>query len=202
MDAYRDTARRAGAVPIGRIRDDFAQEGGPTTFSDEQKVSVAGVVTSSKTKTTKKNTLMAYVTLEDDTGSMELLCFTRCLESCGSYLKEGQVIVASGRLSVRDEKAPQLMCDYAAPLTESGAAVPPQGREQPEGKTLYLRLPSMDCPEMEHFRRVIYMFEGKKNPVRIRIADTGKLIGTTCDLHESLLRELRERFGTENVVVK
>ena len=200
MDAYRGMAKAAGAAPIGRIRDDFAQEGGPTVFADEQKVTVAGVVTSSKTKTTKKNTLMAYVTLEDDTGSMELLCFARCLENYGSYLKEGMVIAAGGRLSVRDEKAPQLMCDFARPLSEASA--PPQAADGESAKTLYLRLPSMDCPEMEHFRRVIYMFEGKKNPVKIRLADTGKLIGTTCDLHDSLVREMREKLGEENVVVK
>ncbi|MBE6908297.1 MAG: DNA polymerase III subunit alpha [Ruminococcaceae bacterium] len=203
MDAYRAAARKAQAVPIGRIRDDFAQEGGPTVFSDDQKLMIAGVVTSSKTKTTKKNTLMDYVTVEDDTGSMEMLCFAKCLESYGSYLREGQVIAASGRLSVRDEKAPQLMCDYARPLAE-GAAPPVSATEDAaEGvKTLYLRLPSMECPEMEHFRRVIYMFEGKRNPVRIRLADTGKLIGTTCDLRDSLVREMREKLGEENVVVK
>ena len=202
MDAYRDKARAAGAVPIGKIRDDFAQEGGPTVFADEQKVTIAGVVTSSKTKTTKKNTLMAYVMLEDDSGAMEMLCFTRCLENYGSYLKEGQVITASGRLSVRDEKAPQLMCDFAHPLREGEA--PPQTADAPveKPKTLYLKLPSMDSPEMEHFRRVIFMFEGRGNPVKIRLADTGKLIGTTCDLHDSLVREMEEKLGRENVIVK
>ena len=200
MDAYRAAARQAGAAPIGKIRDDFAQEGGATVFADGQMVSVAGVVTSSKTKTTKKNTLMAYVTLEDDTGAMELLCFARCLETCGSYLKEGQVIMASGRLSVREEKAPQLMCDSARPLTEGQGGAP--AGEEPGRKTLYLRLPSADSPEMEHFRRVIYMFEGARNPVKIRLADTGKLIGTTCELRASLVRELEEKLGRENVVVK
>ena len=58
--------------------EDFAQEAGPTTFSDGQKISLAGVVTASKTKMTKKNTLMAYVTLEDGTGAIEMLCFTPC----------------------------------------------------------------------------------------------------------------------------
>ncbi len=201
MDAYRGMAKASGAVPIGRIRDDFAQESGPTTFADGQQVTIAGVVTVSKTKTTKKNTLMAYVTLEDDTGSMEMLCFTRCLENYGSYLKEGMVITARGKISVRDEKAPQLMCDFAHPLREGEAAsVPDQSAEK--AKTLYLKLPSMDCPEMEHFRRVIYMFEGRSNPVKIRIADTGKLIGTTCDLRDSLVREMCEKLGEENVVVK
>ncbi|MBR3289728.1 MAG: DNA polymerase III subunit alpha, partial [Clostridia bacterium] len=193
MDAYRGMARAAGAAPIGRIQEDFAQEGGPTVYADEQQVTLAGVVTASKTKTTKKNTLMAYVMLEDDTGSMELLCFANCLENYGSYLREGSVIVVRGKLSVRDEKAPQLLCDFAHPLSESAVE---------RAKTLYLRIPSMDSPEMEHFRRVIYMFEGRSNPVKIRLADTGRLIGTTCDLHDSLVREMRERLGEENVVVK
>uniref|UniRef100_UPI003AB258A3 DNA polymerase III subunit alpha n=1 Tax=Dysosmobacter sp. TaxID=2591382 RepID=UPI003AB258A3 len=123
MDAYRELSRRLGAAPIGRILEDFAQEAGPTSFADGQKLSIAGVVTSSKVKTTRSNTLMAYVTVEDSTGTMEMLCFARTLETSGSYLKEGQTILASGRLSVRDEKAPQLMCDSARPLGGSAADV-------------------------------------------------------------------------------
>ena len=201
MDAFRDSAKRAGAVPIGRIRSDFAQEGGPRLFSDGQEVLLAGVVTASKTKTTKKNSLMAYVTLEDDSGSIEMLCFTRCLENYGSYLREGMVIAARGRLSVREEKAPQLMCDFAHPLGEQREPdEPASGR--PKARTLYLRFPSMDSPEMEHFRKVVFMFEGKSNPVKIRLADTGKLIGTTCYLNDSLVNEMREILGEDNVVVK
>ena len=202
MDAYRTLARASGAVPIGRITEDFAQEDGPTNFEDGQKVKLAGVVTSSKTKTTKKNTLMAYVTLEDGTGTMEMLCFTRTLEQYGSYLKEGQVIVVTGTLSVRDEKAPQLMCDTARPLTGDSEPTAMDGAAKRDSRTLYLRLPSMDCPEMAMLQKILYLFEGKENQVKIRLADTGKLIGTTCDLRESLVRELKERFGEENVVVK
>lgn len=125
--------------------EDFAQEAGPTMFSDGQKISLAGVVTASKTKMTKKNTLMAYVTLEDGTGVIEMLCFARVLEQYGSYLQEGQVVYVSGTLSVRDEKAPQLMCDIARPLNGdtvsfSGFRVP-----QKSAGTLYLRLPSAEA---------------------------------------------------------
>ena len=42
---------------------------------DEQRVTLAGVITASRTKTTRNNSLMAYVTLEDDTASMEMLVF-------------------------------------------------------------------------------------------------------------------------------
>ena len=208
MDAYRSLVRSSGAAAIGRVMEDFAQEAGPTTFSDGQKISLAGVVTASKTKMTKKNTLMAYVTLEDGTGAIEMLCFTRALEQYGSYLQEGQVIYVTGTLSVRDEKAPQLMCDFARPLNanfSTGTVAPaqaPQQQQQRTGQTLYLRLPSVDGPEMAILRKILYMFEGKENNVRIRVLDTGKLIGTTCDLHTSLVSDLEERFGKENVVVK
>ena len=202
MDSCRAIARASGACPIGRIMEDFAQEEGPTVYEDGQKVKLAGVVTASKTKTTKKNTLMAYVTLEDGTGTMEMLCFTRALEQYGSYLKEGQIILVTGTLSVRDEKAPQLMCDTARPLLPEDGSMPADPAQKKNGCTLYLRMPSLESPEMEMFKKIIYMFEGKENQVRIRLADTGKLIGTTCDLHESLIREMRERLGDENVVVK
>ena len=201
MDDHRETARRAGAAAIGRIMEDFSQEAGPTAFADGQRVSIAGVVTSSKVKTTKNNTLMAYVTVEDSTGTMEMLCFSKTLETSGSYLKEGEIILASGRLSVRDEKAPQLMCDTARPLEGGLPAETEAAGAGEKRKTLYLRLPSMDSREMAQFRRIVYLFEGKE-PVRIRLADSGKLIGTTAALQPSLIRAMRELLGDENVVLK
>ena len=98
MDEYRALARQCKAAPIGAILADFAQEGGPTTYRDEQRVTLAGVVASARTKTTRSNTLMAYVVLEDDTGSMEMLVFARVLGEAGPYLKEGVPVLAEGRL--------------------------------------------------------------------------------------------------------
>ena len=49
MDQYRDTVRRLRAPHISAILEDFAQEGGPTRFADGQRITIAGVVTSSKT---------------------------------------------------------------------------------------------------------------------------------------------------------
>ena len=87
-----------GAPAIGTILEDFSREEGPTHFSDGQRITIAGVVSSSKTKTTKNNSLMAYVVVEDDTASMELLCFSRVLDTCGAYLKENQAVVVKGKL--------------------------------------------------------------------------------------------------------
>lgn len=64
---------------------------------------------------------MAYVGLEDDTASMELLCFSRVLGDSGAYLKAGVAVAVQGKISVRDEKEPQLMVDRVLPLGERGA---------------------------------------------------------------------------------
>ena len=46
-----------------------------------------------------------------------------------------------------------------------------------------------------------YLFEGKE-PVRIRLINSGKLIGTTAALHPAFVRAMRELLGDENVVLK
>ena len=200
MDQCRAAARKKGAVSILRIMDDFADENGTQTFSDGQRVVIAGVVTSSKTKTTKNNSLMAYVTVDDGTASMEMLCFSRTLDVSGSYLREGQLITARGKLSQRDEKAPQLMCDSVEPL-KAGEDEPAVCSEMPDAHTLYLRIPSESGKEMRRLELLFEMFPGS-DAVKIRIADTGKLLGSRCIIHPALLRELEEYLGKENVVVK
>ena len=136
MDAYREQVARLRAPSIASILEDFAQEGGPVRFAADQRITIAGVVTPRKTKTTKNNSLMAYVMVEDDTASMELLCFSRVLDSCGAYLKENQAVVVKGKLSVRDEKAPQIICDSAYPLETagSGQAMPPAAANSDKGE--------------------------------------------------------------------
>ena len=200
MDEYRALARQCRAAPIGSILADFAQEGGPTTYRDEQRVTLAGVVASARTKTTRSNTLMAYVVLEDDTGSMEMLVFARVLGEAGPYLKEGVPVLAEGRLSVRDEKAPQLMCDRVRPLEHVKGSQPPV-EEGGKARRLYIRIPSLEDPRWEKIRLVLTMFPGTEQ-MKVRCADTGKLLGTPCLVHDALIRELQELLGAENVVVK
>ena len=201
MDQYREAVRRLGAPTIGSILGDFAQEGGPTRFADDQRITICGIVTSSKTKTTRNNSLMAYVTVEDDTASIELLCFARVLESCGPYLKENQAVVVKGRLSVREEKAPQILCDSAYPLSAAGApAAEGQAAKAPD-QVLYLKFPSLDHPSVRHMKLVFQMFPGNA-AVKMVMADTRKVYGTHASLHEALLQEARETLGEANVVVK
>ena len=202
MDHYREIVRKLNAPSIASILADFAREDGPERFADGQRVTIAGVITSSKTKTTKNNSLMAYVMVEDDTASMELLCFSRVLETCGAYMKENQAVVVKGRLSVRDEKAPQIMCDSIYPLTTADGGIPePQPKQEASGETLFLKFPSIEDPAIRHMKLVFQMFPGKST-VKMVMADTRKVYAAQALLHPALVEEAKETLGSANVVIK
>ncbi|MCC8182326.1 MAG: DNA polymerase III subunit alpha, partial [Clostridiales bacterium] len=226
MDQYREVTRRAGAVPMGRILSDFAQEEGPTQFADEQRVCLAGIILSSRTRTTKNNTLMAYAMLEDDTGSMELILFARAMEEYGGLLAEGYGVLAEGRISVRDEKQPQLICERLFPLAEESLPLLEQrggrygadrnrmgqyrSQETPKdqipgvvpGATkLYLRFDREDDPRVKKVRQMLVMFPGTGQMV-LYFRDSKRRFGIPCLIHTSLVRELKRLLGEENVVVK
>ena len=195
MDQYREMARQKGAVPIGSILTDFDREDGPREYRDNQRVSIAGVISTYKTRTTRNNTLMAYVNLEDDTGGMELLCFSRVLEESGNYIRENNAVLATGKISVRDEKEPQLMVDSIRPLGDPGDA--PVQHQQ----TLYLRLPSREDTRLRKVRLALSFFPGESQVV-LYFADCKKRVGSRCQIHPALLEDLRTRLGEENVVLK
>lgn len=202
MVDYRATARDSGAVTLNEILEDVSSEEGPTRFADGMPVTVAGIVASSKTRPTKNGTLMAYVVLEDETASMELLCFSRVLERCGSYLAVNSPVLIKGRLSLRDEKPPQIVPDVVFPLESCGVGALQDGKAaESDTAAVYLRVKSIDDPAFSHLLLVATMFEGKV-PLKIRIADTGKLWGGFCLDHPAFLKECREWLGPENVVVR
>ena len=192
MDEYRRQAQKYGAVPIAAVMA-AGEEGGPSRYGDGTNVTLAGVVASVRTKTTKNNTLMAYVMLEDATGSMELLCFSRTLTESGAYLKANLPVAVSGRVSVRDEKAPQLMVDRVIPL---GSAPRRTEGEQ----VLWVRLPD-GGESFNWFKKLLNMFPGE-NPAVVYLADSKKKLQTHCILHDALLAELRETLGEASVVLK
>ena len=190
-----EAARAAGAVTIGSILSDFSREDGPARYRDGEQVAVAGVISTYKTRTTRNNTLMAYVNLEDDTASMELLCFSRVLNESGGYIRENSAILVTGKISVRDEKEPQLMVDTIRPMGEL------DGKERPAGQRLYLRLPCREDPRLRKVKLALSFFPGESQAV-LYFEDCKKRVGTRCQIHPALVEDLKERLGGENVVVK
>ena len=198
MDEYRDKVVRLGATPIGALLSDFAREEGPEHFSDGQPITLAGVVAAFRRRTTKNNSLMAYVTLEDDSGSIELLCFQRALDTGGGYISDNAALLVRGKISLRDEKEVQVVVDAIRPLSDLD---PLQGQEEKKEQTLFLRLDSSNQKAQRKIELLLEMFIGDTRMV-LYFADLKKQRTARCLIHPALLQELRELLGEENVVVK
>jgi DNA polymerase-3 subunit alpha len=149
--------------------------------------------------------MMAYVTVEDDTAAIEMLAFSNVLSQYGGYLRENSPVVITGRLSLRDDKEPQIVINRARPISDFANEKPAQ--EQPVRKpevnqgTLYLRLPSENDKRYPKVKAMLNMFPGDSGVV-LYFTDTKQRRGTRCVLMDSLLRELKNVLGQENVVIK
>ena len=142
---------------------------------------------------------MAYVSLEDPSGTMELIVFSRVLEESRGYLQVNTPILAAGRLSVREDQPPQLLCDRVTPLSQVPDGTPT--RPQVQSGTLFLRLPSQDSPLLQRIKNLFLLFPGQSRAI-LCFADSKRRLGARCLLHDALLDELRELLDAENVVVQ
>ena len=199
MDAYRQKLKNTSVVPIGAL---LAEE---SQFRDEQIVSIAGIIQTVKTKLTRSNSTMAYVTMEDDTASIEMIAFSGVLNEYGGYLKENTPVVVVGKLSLRDDKEPQVIVNRVRLISDYTESAPRReeqpAQEIPQGSTLYLRLPNEDCREFRKIKAIVNMFPGD-GQVIVFFADTRKRMGVRCMLHSSMIGELKRLLGEENVILK
>ena len=199
MDDYRPYLRNTHVVPIGELMEEESH------YQDDQIISVAGIVQGVKMKTTRNNSMMAYVTVEDDTAAIEMLAFSNVLSQYGGYLRENSPVVVTGRLSIRDEKEPQIVVnrvrpisDFANnPIVDEPAAVAPRVH----AGTLYLKISSESDPQLGKIKAILNMFPGD-NAVVLYFADTKVRRGTRCLLADSMIRELKNVLGEANVVLK
>jgi DNA polymerase-3 subunit alpha len=194
MDDYRGYLKNTHVVPIGTLM----EEDNP--YQDEQIVSIAGIVQSVKMKTTRNNSMMAYVTVEDDTAAVEMLVFSNALNQYGNYLKENQPVVIVGKLSLRDDKEPQIIVNRARPISDYAQEIPEEVPAKALQGTLYLKLETEDAV-FSKVRAMVNMFPGE-NPVVVYFADTKQRRGAKCALDSRLVDELTNLLGQGNVVVK
>jgi DNA polymerase-3 subunit alpha len=105
-------------------------------------------------------------------------------------------VVVTGKLSLRDDKEPQIVIDRVRPITDFA-----QEPEPPKADKLYLKLPTEEGKLFPKVRAILNMFPGEKAVV-LYFADTQVRRGTRCQLAEPMIKELQNVLGTENVVIK
>jgi DNA polymerase-3 subunit alpha len=90
--------------------DDGLKEAEDRILTDRTTVVIGGIITEKKIKATKNDNLMAFVTLEDLYGTIEIIVFPRELKSYQELLTEENIVIVKGRLSIREDEEPKVIC--------------------------------------------------------------------------------------------
>jgi DNA polymerase-3 subunit alpha len=138
FDDYRAHAKAFGAVEsLGAFLSDAEDEA--SAYKDRATVTVAGMVTARVNKQTRAGAPMAFVTIEDRFGEMELVIFPKVLEKYTYMLSPDTPIAAIGELSLAEDSAPKLLVSAIEILQENftGEVEPlakptPQKRQIPD----------------------------------------------------------------------
>lgn len=106
---------------ISRTTLDFQldEETGRTKVHDGAREIVGGIITSKTIKYTKNNQTMAFITLEDLAGSVEVVIFPKVYEKNQQYLNEEGKVFVKGRVSEEDEAASKLICESIVPFEQT-----------------------------------------------------------------------------------
>lgn len=103
--------------------DDEMGEGGDASLKEAVAVALdgafakmAGIITSVKMKSTRNNSMMAFVELEDMYGSIEIIVFPKVLATYTNILKEDEIVLVEGRISQREDEGPKLLLDRIKPM--------------------------------------------------------------------------------------
>ena len=95
------------------------EETGRTKVHDGAREVIGGMITSKTIKYTKQNKVMAFVTLEDLAGAVEVVVFPRDFEKNQQYLNEDEKVFIRGRVSEEDEAASKLICEKVIPFGQT-----------------------------------------------------------------------------------
>lgn len=129
LEAYEETWRNhITAVTVDFIVDEETQK---TNVQDGAYVTIGGMITGKNVKTTRNNKMMAFLTLEDLVGSVEVIVFPKDYESKRELFVEDSKVFIQGRASVGDDPVGKLICERVIPFS----AVP---------KELWLKFPDKD----------------------------------------------------------
>lgn len=166
-------------------------ETGSTRVRDNQNVIIGGMITSKTVKVTKNNKLMAFISLEDLVGVVEVIVFPNDYERHQKYLEEDQKVYIRGRVSASEDQQAKLICERIIPFDE----LPKEIWIKFDNKDVYMQreaeLYRMLEPESGNDRIVIFCAREKavkRLENRYAVQGDGRV-----------LEMLRKAFGGENV---
>ena len=131
-------------------------------YKDGQEVRFAGIITSIKKKFTKSNRIMAFVTIEDLYGQIEVITFENAYLSAKDSLIEENIVLVKGRLSIREEEKTTIIANE---ITNFGVQ---------KRKILNINITTLNEETKKKLRGAIKYFNGEMNNIGVQVKERRK----------------------------
>lgn len=122
LEEYEDTLNQQTNTRISEIITTESLEEGVVSevvsIRDGDRVIIGGLISEVNKKVTKNNDWMAFVRLEDMYGGIEVIIFPKVFQSYKNIIQEDSVVVIHGRVSIREEEQPKILCESIEPLVK------------------------------------------------------------------------------------
>ena len=160
-------------------------------LKDGQFVKFVGIITSVKKKYTKNNKIMAFVTLEDLYGSIEVIIFENCYMQCSNELIDENIVLVEGRLSIREDEETKIVAREIKKLSDI------------KKQMLMIDITNLDTKKKDRLRGALKFFTGDKNNIQVEIKN-GERLDPAGGLYitKEILEEIQQIVGVENAQIQ
>ena len=169
------------------------EETGSAVVHDGAYVTIGGMITEKTVKTTRNNKMMAFLTVEDLAGSVEVLVFPKDYEKRRDMLIKDEKVFIRGRASVGDEPVGKLICEQIIPFSQ----VPRELWIQYADKEAYLagEKELLDLLKTSDGNDTVIIYLGRERAKKVLPRNWNVRAG------EALVTTLSEMLGEKNVKV-
>ena len=196
LEKIKEAIQRQTNINSIQIKDLNGENAG--NFKDGQNVKYAGTITSVKKKYTKRNTIMAFVTVEDLYGSAEIVVFDSVFSRCDNILVEENIVIVEGRLSIKEDEDARIIVQNIKEFSEENNT-----RDNIRKNTVVIDITELNETQKERLKGAIRFFSGDRVNMKISVLDKAqeKPCGAIY-LTEEILNQFKEIVGEENVMLK
>ncbi len=203
IDGYSRHLESVRPEKISEILDSAGEEAdGNCKYKDRDQVKIAGIITSKRTKVTKNGDVMAFLTLEDRYGEIEVIVFAKSYGKYADILADDAAVVINGNVSTEEGEAPRILLSAASRLIPD--AEYNQSAQKNKEPKLYIKVNSLSDDRINAIKRISVLNRGNANVV---LYDNSRkkycvLKDALIDPSDRVIARLSTLFGAESVILK
>ena len=193
LDEYAEVIKNTATADISGIISSFDGSNNGN-IKDGQEVTICGIITSVNVKATKNNSRMAFVQLEDLSGSIEIVVFPNKFSAFEKLVSEGSRVCVIGKVDGDDEVAAKILADNITELKMSS------------NKKAYIKIPVGKESEINMVKELLKLYSGNV-PVFVYVESEGKYYAASKEYwiepSSALERHLKRNLGEEcRIIIK